>query len=90
MVNSWYPYLRGKCDEDWLELVLDPVTKQTVFNVLRRIGRNSITCENVFPVKKISFLSEKQVKYVEDVIIRRDTANLGILRKELIQVISEL
>ena len=88
-MNSWYPSLRGHCDETCLELGLDPVPKQTVFNVLRRIGRKPITYENVFPVKKRSLLSEKQVKYVEDIIIKIDT-NLGMSRKELIQVISEL
>ena len=34
LVNSQYPYLRGQCDEACLELGLDPVPKQTVFNVL--------------------------------------------------------
>ena len=57
LVNSWYPSLRGQCDEACLELGLDPVPKQTVFNVLRRIGRKTITYENVFPEKKISLLS---------------------------------
>ena len=34
LVNSQYPYLRGQCDEACLELGLDSVHKQTVFNVL--------------------------------------------------------
>ena len=88
LVNSWYPSLRGQCDGACLELGLDPVTKQTVFNVLRRIVRNTITYENVFPEKKRTLLSNSQVKYVEDIIIKRDTANLGMSRKEVIQVIS--
>ena len=82
--------MRGQCDEACLELGLDPVTKQTVFNVLRRIGRNPITYENVFPEKKRALLSNSQVKYVEDIIIKRDTANLGMSRKEVVQIISEL
>ena len=90
MVNIRYPYLRGQCDESCLEFGFDPVPKQTVFNVLRRIDRNPITYENVFPVKKISLLPEKKVKYVEDIIIKSDTSNLGMSRKEVIQVISEL
>ena len=73
-----------------MELGFDPVPKQTLFNFLRRIGRKPITYENVFPVKKRSLLSEMQVKYVEDIIIKRDTTNLGMSRKEVIQVISEL
>ena len=60
-----------------MDLGFDTVHKQTVFNVLRRIGRNPITYENVFPVKKRSLLSEMQVKYVGDIIIKRYTANLG-------------
>ena len=53
-----YPSLRRQCDEACLELRFDPVPKQTVFNVLQRIDMKSITCENVFSVKKRSFLSE--------------------------------
>ena len=37
-----------------------------------------------------ALLSENQVKYVEDIIVKRDTANLGMSRKEVIKVISEL
>ena len=84
LVDIWYPYLRGQCDVVFLELGLDPVPKQTVFNVLRRNGRKPITHKNVFPEKKISLLSNLQVKYVEDIIIKRDTANLGMSRKEVI------
>ena len=87
LVNSRYPSLRGQCDEACLELGLDPVPKQTVFNVLRRIGRKPITYENIYPEKKRSLLSNFQVKYVEDIIIKRDTENLGMPRKEMIQVI---
>ena len=43
LVNSWYPSVRGKCDESCLQLGLDPVPKQTVFNVLQSIGRKPIT-----------------------------------------------
>ena len=71
-------------------LSLDPVPKQKVFNVLRSIGRKPITYDNVFPEKKRALLSNFQVNYVEGVIIKRDTANLGMSRKEVIQVISEI
>ena len=90
LVNSRYPYLRGQYDENRSELGLDPVPKQTVLNFLRRIDRTPITYENVFLDKKRTFPSNLQVKYVEDIIIKRDTANLGMSSKELIQVISEL
>ena len=85
-----YPSLRRQCDEACLELRFDPVPKQTVFNVLQRIGRKPITYENVFPEKKRALLSSSQVNYVEDIIIKRDTEKLGISRKEVIQVILEL
>ena len=81
LVNSQYLYLRRQCDEACLELGFYPGPKQTLFNVLRRIVRKPITYDNVFSVKKRSLLSEIQVKYVEDIIIKRDTANLGMSRK---------
>ena len=65
LVKSRYPSLRGHCDVDCLELCLDRFPKQTVFNVLRRIGRKPITYENVFPDKNRALLSNSQVKYVE-------------------------
>ena len=37
-----------------------------------------------------ALLSENQVNYVEDIIVKIDTANLGVSRKEVIQVISDL
>ena len=56
LVNSRYPSLRGNFDEACLELGIDLVPKQTVFNVLWKIGRKPITYENVFPKKKRSLL----------------------------------
>ena len=88
LVKIWDPSLRVQCDVACLELGLGRVPKQTVFNVLRRIGRKPITYENVFPDKNRALLLNLQVNYVEDIIIKRDTANLGMLRKEVIQVIS--
>ena len=66
-----------------LDLGIDRVPRQTIFNVLRRIGRNLIKYENVFLVKKRALLSNSQVKYVEDIIIKRDTANQGMSRMEV-------
>ena len=90
MANSRYPSLRGKCNEACLELGLDPVLEQKLLNVLQRIGRKTITYKNFFPEKKRSLLSNSQVNYVEDIIIKRETEKLGMSRKEAIQVISEL
>ena len=50
----------------------------------------TIKYENAFPRKKRELLSENQIKYVEGVIFKRDTANLGMSSKEVIQVISDL
>ena len=41
-------------------------------------------------MKKRALISEIQVKYVGDVIIKRDTENIGISRKEVIPVISDI
>ena len=46
LVNNWYPYLRGQCDEASLQLVLDTFPNQTELNVLQRTFRNLITYEN--------------------------------------------
>ena len=81
MVNSHYPDVRGQFDEACLELRFDPVPKQTVVNVLQRIGRKLITYENTFPTKNMVLLPESQVNYVEDIIVKRYTANLGMSRK---------
>ena len=51
---------------------------------LQSIGRNPITYENALLRNNSSLLSEIQVKYVEDIIVKRDTAKLGMSRKKLI------
>ena len=81
LVNSHYPAVRGQCDEACLELLFDPVPKQTVFNVLQRIGRKRITYDNTFPMKKTALISESHVKYVEDITVKIYTENLGMSRK---------
>ena len=86
-MNSRNPDMIGQSDEACLELSLDQVPKQTVFNVLQRIGRKPITYENSLPMKKMVLLSENQVKYVEDIIVTRDTENHWMSRNEVIQVI---
>ena len=70
LVKSWDPYLRGQCGVACLELCLDRVPKQTVFNVLQRFGRKLITYDNVFPDKKRALLSNSQVNYVKNIIIK--------------------
>ena len=41
-------------------------------------------------MKKRAFLSEIQLNYVEDIIFKRDTENIGMSRKKVIQVISDI
>ena len=89
-MNIRCTYFRGQCDEACFELVLDPVPKQTIFNILHSIGRKPITYENVFAMKNRGLKLEIQVNYVEDVIIKRDKENHGMSRKEMIQFISDL
>ena len=69
------PEVNGLCDED-------PVPQIIVTNCLQRIGIKPIIFENAFPPIKQALLFQSQVKYVEDVIFRRDTANLGMSRRE--------
>ena len=69
---------------------MDPVPKQTVFNFLQMIDRKPITYENAFPLKNMILLLENQVKYVEDIIVTIEIANLEMTRRGVIQVKSEL
>ena len=71
------------CDEDL-------VTRTKVNNCLQRIGSDTITFENAPSLRKQELLFQRQVKYVEDIIITRDTANLGISRQEVIHMISDI
>ena len=69
------------CDED-------PIPRMTVINFLKRIGSRTIKFENAFPPGKQALISHNQVNYVEDIIVTRDTANLGMSMMEVIQTIS--
>ena len=71
------------CDED-------TVTQMTGNNCLQRIGRIPITFDNDFPPGKQALLSHNQVKYVEYIIVTRETLNLGMSRREVIQMISDI
>ena len=82
------PVFNGFCDEDFWGLGKDPVPRQTVTNCLKRIGRNSITYKNALPPRKRALLLQRQVKHVEDIFFTRDTATLGMSRREVVQIIS--
>ena len=55
-----------------------------VTHCLKRVGIKLVTYDNFFPLRHWALLSERQVKYVEGTVVTRDTANLGMSRKELI------
>ena len=70
--------VNGVCDTACLELGRDPVTQMTVANFLQRIVSKPIIYENEFPPRKQAFISQRQVKYVEDIIVTRGMENLGM------------
>ena len=71
-----------------LELGKDTVPQMKMVNFFRRIGSKPITYENASPLRKRALLSEMQGNYVQDIIVTIDTANLGMSRRDAIQVIS--
>ena len=71
------------CDED-------TVTQTTGNNCLQRIGSRKITFDNDLPPGNQALLSHNQVKYVEDIIVTRDTEKLGVSRREVIQTITDI
>ena len=84
------PEPNGVHDAACLGLGKDPIPRQKVTNCLQRIGRKPITYYNVFPPKKWLLLFQRQVNYVEEIIVTRDTEHLGISRREVIQTISDM
>ena len=62
----------------------------TVTNCLQSIGSKMIKFDSASPQIKQVLLLQRQVKYVEDIIVTRDTANLGVSRWEVIQTISDI
>ena len=84
------PTVDGVCYEGGLELCEDPINQMTVANFLKIIEGDPITYDNALPLRYRALLLERQINYVEDIVGTRDTENLGMSRKEVIQVISEL
>ena len=84
------PEVNGVCDVACLELGEDTVTQQTGTNCLHRIGKNPIIYENYFPLREQELLSQSQLEYVEDIIVTRETVNLGVSRREAIQTLSDI
>ena len=55
--------------------------------LVSRNGNDIIIWDWNNPMKKRELLPENHVNYVEDIIVKRDTENLRMSRKEVIQVI---
>ena len=69
------------CNAAFLGLGEDPFHQQTVTNCLKVIGSKPITYGNSFSPINQALILQVQVKYVEDIIVTRDTANFGISRR---------
>ena len=53
--------------ESYMELDEDYIPQMKAVNYLRRIDKKTITYENDLPVRKRIWLSDKKVKYVQDI-----------------------
>ena len=62
----------------------------TVVNCLRSIRNNTIMFDNSLPLRNWKFLFDEKVKYVENIIVSRDTTKFRIGSKDAIQVISDI
>ena len=58
-----------------------------VINSLRTIIKKPITCENALPLRNQTLLSEIQLNYVQYIVVLRYMENLGMSRKEVVQLI---
>ena len=72
------------------DLMVETITRQTVKNALKRLGKKPITLENVFPILKRSLLSQEMVIFIQDIIGKSNEGNGSVLRKEKIQLIVDL
>ena len=84
------PAVNVLCDAACLELGKDTAPQMAVANCLQSIVRKPITYKNAFPPRNQAFISRRQVKYVQYIIVTRDTSNLGMSRREVIHTISDI
>ena len=78
------------CGEGGLYLGKDPVPRIILSNCLKSFGRKPITYDNASYLMNLVLILKPQVNYVQDIIVTRDTGNICMLRKEVIQVISDI
>ena len=57
-------------------------------NYFKRIGSKAITYKNASPPKNQALILQRQLKYVEDIIVTIDTSKLGMSRTEVKHTIS--
>ena len=65
-------------DEGGLVLGQDLIPRMIAVNFLVRMDTKPTAYENSFPPRKRTLLSKMQVKYVQDIMVARDTVNLGM------------
>ena len=82
------PAVNGVCNEACLEFGEEPRPSTNSDHFFQSIGSKPITYDNDFPPRNQALLTE--VKHVEDIIITRDTENLGVSRRDVIQMISDI
>ena len=85
--NSRDPELSKYDDLSFGDLMAETVPRQTVQNVLKRLGNKPITLEHVLPILKRSLLPQDMVLFLQDIIRKRDEGNNGISREEKIELI---
>ena len=73
--------VNGVCDAACSELGEDPVPRITGANCLQRIGSKPISYENYCPPINQALILQRQVKYVEDIIVTRDTEKFRISKE---------
>ena len=66
-----HPAVNGVCDTSCLDLGNHTGPQQTVTSFLQRIDINQTTYENASPLGKRKLLLQRQVKYVDDIIVTR-------------------
>ena len=67
------PTVERVCYEFNLELVWGMIPQMILINFLGSISKNMIMFENAFPLRNWTLLLYKQVTYVQDIIVSRDT-----------------
>ena len=71
-----------------MELDKDTAPQIKVAYCLKIVDSKPIAYNNSFHLIGWEFISQRKVKCVDDIIVTRDIVNIGMERKEVIEVIS--